>query len=306
MLESLKLFDFQSHRVSKLVFSPGVNVITGQSDSGKTSLIRALRWVWSNRPSGDSFLRHGEKEVIVKVKTDDGHRIVRSKKPGENAYQVNGSSFTAVGAGVPEEVAKALNLEEINWQGQLDRPGFILAEGPSEVSRQLNEMAGLEVIDRAFSNLGKMKRRCDASYSDTKDELEKSRKILEETPDVKEARGQVDKLEKLAKEWNTARDIRSRVGQMTADINEVLAKIRKLKKYTQAEEEVDNALGMLEDLEHLEDRKDTMEGIQADLDCQRETIKELKRRLEKEEKELAESWPDECPLCGQSLKGRKE
>ena len=93
---------------------------------------------------------------------------------------------------------------------------------------------------------------------------------------------------------------------MTADINEVLAKIRKLKKYTQAEEEVDNALGMLEDLEHLEDRKDTMEGIQADLDCQRETIKELKRRLEKEEKELAESWPDECPLCGQSLKGRKE
>jgi len=57
MIKYLQIQNFQSHKDSLLEFDPGVNVIVGSSDSGKTAVIRALRWLVWNRPSGDAFRR---------------------------------------------------------------------------------------------------------------------------------------------------------------------------------------------------------------------------------------------------------
>ena len=55
MIQSLQINNFQSHKYSVMELHKGVNVIIGPSDSGKTTILRALRWLVWNRPSGDAF-----------------------------------------------------------------------------------------------------------------------------------------------------------------------------------------------------------------------------------------------------------
>jgi len=45
MINSLTIQNFQSHKNTTLEFDNGINIIIGQSDSGKTAIIRALNWV---------------------------------------------------------------------------------------------------------------------------------------------------------------------------------------------------------------------------------------------------------------------
>ena len=55
MIKKIQIQNFQSHKETTLKLDPGVNIIVGTTDSGKTSILRALRWVIWNRPSGDDF-----------------------------------------------------------------------------------------------------------------------------------------------------------------------------------------------------------------------------------------------------------
>ncbi len=122
MIERIKLNNFQSHENSELVFSPGVNVIIGQSDSGKTAIIRALRWLVWNRPLGDAYISHWADKCSVEIEVDK-HTIKRIKeRKNSNAYYLDGKLFNAVGGDIPDEIMKLLNLHEINLQQQLDRP----------------------------------------------------------------------------------------------------------------------------------------------------------------------------------------
>jgi DNA repair exonuclease SbcCD ATPase subunit len=55
MIKRIEIKNFQAHKNTEIDFDPGVNVISGASDAGKSSIFRALLWVITNRPSGDSI-----------------------------------------------------------------------------------------------------------------------------------------------------------------------------------------------------------------------------------------------------------
>ena len=156
MIKAILIRNFQAHRRTKLEFAPGVNAIAGASDQGKSSIIRALRWVVENRPAGDSFRSNfaGEQDTEVTIETTDGETITRTKGPKTNSYSVNGKELKAMGQSVPEEVSTALRLGSVNFQHQMDAP-FLLSLGSSKLSQYLNEVAGLDAIDRATSNIRK-------------------------------------------------------------------------------------------------------------------------------------------------------
>ena len=48
MIKSLHIQNFQSHKKTTLKFHKGINVVIGQSDSGKSAIIRALNWTINN------------------------------------------------------------------------------------------------------------------------------------------------------------------------------------------------------------------------------------------------------------------
>jgi len=156
MLNKLVLKNFQSHKNTELKLTEGINVITGSSDSGKSAILRALHLIIENRPSGEAYrtLINGEfTKKNTEVSLDiDNNTVTRIKGNTDNAYKVNDLELVAFGTNVPEEVGKALNIQDINVQKQFDKP-FLLDETPGKVAEHFNKMANLEIIDITLKNI---------------------------------------------------------------------------------------------------------------------------------------------------------
>jgi exonuclease SbcC len=157
MIREIELINFQGHGHSVLALSPGLNVITGPSDNGKSSIIRAIRWVLQNRPQGDGICKHDTDETRVIIRTDN-HVIERFRKGRDNCYVLDGKVFRAMRGGVPEEIVQALNISSACLQSQHDIH-YLINLSPGEAAKHVNELADLSEIDssikKANSLIGK-------------------------------------------------------------------------------------------------------------------------------------------------------
>ena len=168
MLERLTIENFQAHSKLDLKLDPAVTTIVGPSDAGKSAVIRALIWLATNRPLGDSFIRDGETRARVSLLVDS-RWIVRTRGKSENTYSIDGEELKAFGNEVPSEVSQLLNLSPINLQHQHDSP-FWFSETAGEVSRQLNQIVDLSIIDRTLANLDKAARATAAPFQHSEGE----------------------------------------------------------------------------------------------------------------------------------------
>ena len=113
MINSIDIENFQSHKKTSLTLDPGVNIIVGPSDCGKTVVFRALNWLINNRPGGNEFESWGGGAPLVNIKVDD-HAITRTRKKSTNIYALDKEEFKAFGTSVPDPIQKVLNLTNIN------------------------------------------------------------------------------------------------------------------------------------------------------------------------------------------------
>ena len=149
MIKSIHIQNIQSHEDSYLDFSSGVNIIIGSSDSGKTAIIRALRKLVWNKPSGSAIQSSWGGSSIIRLETEDGSVVWSKDKTDTYILQLTGKKdlvFKAFGTSVPEEINSVLNFNEINLQNQLDTP-FLLSETPGAVATHFNKIARLDKID---------------------------------------------------------------------------------------------------------------------------------------------------------------
>jgi len=146
-MKTIKISGFQSHKDTQLDLDPHVNIIVGQSSSGKTAIFRAIEWLNTNRPLGKRFISHGENEAKVKIDDVEG---VKSDK-GKTTYKVGLDTFDS-GSNVPDLVVQKLNLSELNIQNQLDEH-FLITSSPGEVARTFNRILNIEKVDEYVSKL---------------------------------------------------------------------------------------------------------------------------------------------------------
>ena len=118
-IKSLDIKNFQAHKELHLDLGKNIVTITGESDRGKSAILRSLIWLATNRPSGDDFIRYGTNECAVKAIVD-GHTIERVKGKKTNSYILDGVEYKALKTDVPEEIAKILNIDKNNIQQQFD------------------------------------------------------------------------------------------------------------------------------------------------------------------------------------------
>ena len=161
-LTRLVLRNFQCHRKLEVDLDEYCTTIVGPSDRGKSAVLRALRWLCTNYPDGRAFCRRVGEKVAGTTRVSVGvypQTVCRIRGDGRNTYSLDGSRYAALGRGkVPDDVAKLLNVGEVNFQGQLDGP-FWFCLTPGQVSRELNQIINLDLIDtvlgRAASDLRK-------------------------------------------------------------------------------------------------------------------------------------------------------
>lgn len=150
MIKSLTLRNFRTHKNSKLEFCPGINGIIGIAQSGKTSIIRAIRLLYSLKPSGNRHV-HKRKENVdafIEIEMFDGSKVSLEKgNKTSGKYIVNGEEFRKFGKNVPEPVANVLNLSDINFHLQFDSP-FLAMSKPSEVNNAISKITGAKEFDK--------------------------------------------------------------------------------------------------------------------------------------------------------------
>jgi len=206
MIDKLILKNFQAHKSSELDFCPGCNCIIGESDEGKTSIIRALYWASQNKPSGGDFIsdfsKRGECSASIVVGDNGIERVLefhtnkkQEKVIDRNAYWANDLEFKALGkGGIPDEVKNILQLDDLNFQNQMDAP-FLLSKNGGDLAKYLNQVADLNIIT---TSLTKAKSKVDTANGDVKRkeaEIEVSKTELIDYVWIKEAESDVNTLE---------------------------------------------------------------------------------------------------------------
>lgn len=196
MLERLTIHNFQIHRKLTIDFDPYITVLTAPSDTGKSAVLRSLRLVCFNLPSGTAFISHGEDQTKIVLKAD-GHKIVRTRSKSVNEYSLDGKEYKAFGQGnVPDEIEKLLNVGDINWQRQHDPPfWFSLTAG--QVSKELNAIINLGLIDDALSSVASELRKARSAEDVTQGRLKEAEDRKAELAWVPELNERLKAVEQL-------------------------------------------------------------------------------------------------------------
>lgn len=204
MIHSIKIENYQSHRDTELVLSPGLNVIVGPgSNIGKSAILRAVNWLASNRPLGDRFMFKLGKEEAIKTRVHvsfDEWLVTRIKTKDFNGYHILAKTknqepvvFDKIGTEVPEKLKVILASEGVNYQNQLS-PHFLIRESPGEIGRVLNEATNLVAIDKVMKWFERAVRETKGKIKFVEQELEKERRELERYRSLKELKPKVDSL----------------------------------------------------------------------------------------------------------------
>lgn len=168
-IRAIEICDFQSHRRTAIEPAPAgkLTVIIGPSDSGKTAVIRALRWLFYNVPQGTDFINVKTNTAKVTLTFADGCQVVRERhRKLYNRYHIfDGQawhSFEGFGNTVPFEVQEVTGVRPVtigdlefnlNLAEQLDGPFLGKSVSAGARAKVLGKLAGTEEIDYAQKQL---------------------------------------------------------------------------------------------------------------------------------------------------------
>lgn len=203
-ITSVTLKNFQAHKDTTIQFDRGLNIIVGESNNGKTSILRGILWAIDNQPLGNDFIMAGENDCSVTINFSDGTYIERGRTVKDTGYYKiryiddNGKYIDQTYRGftnaVPIEVANVHQMPKVNITkdiethlnvlSQLDGP-FLLTESPLVKASAIGRITGTHVIDAAIKESNKTiqsNRKLVKSYSEDLQQKENERKQL---PDIK-------------------------------------------------------------------------------------------------------------------------
>jgi len=241
---SIKLVNFQAHDELVIELDPRITTIKGPTDVGKSSVLRALRWLCLNDIAGEAFIKEGEKKTVIKLTVEEegnpgqwSIKRVRGTGGSVNTYELDGEEFKAFGSGVPKQIRDVLHLNEINFQAQHDSP-FWFNETAGEVSRRLNSVIDLSVIDDVLGNIASEVRRSQERIDLTNERLTEAK---EEYEKLKPMEGRIDDFQYLKLDLEiltTAEERFTRLSSLITRVREVKTRITEFEEKHEEGKEV--------------------------------------------------------------------
>lgn len=312
ILESLSIKNFQSHADSELEFVPGVNVIIGPSDAGKSAVFRSLNWAITNRPLGDAFRSTWGGKTEVHVKTQDGDVVKRIKDKNENQYSYNVPSnaeeedviLKAFGSDPPEEINQVFRLDEVNIQSQTDPP-FLLDNTSGEVAQQLNKAASIDDIDKTLTGLKR-------GHKNTNSEIQRSEKDLQEQQEELKQYQDLETLEEKVQELENINNQSTQVQRQISQLTKLCKRIQDIEETLQESKGINKASEVLQEAEEQKEKINVVSqkaknllSIISRYEKNQEMKKELKDEITALELEYHEIEPESCPLCGHAMESEE-
>jgi DNA repair protein SbcC/Rad50 len=290
---NILLEDFQAHRRLALEFSPAITTIKGPTDVGKSAILRALRWVCLNDLDGpgEAYIKDGARSVSVRILTGDKDEITR-EKGRTNSYTLDDKEYKAVGSSVPDEIAGVLRVSTLNFQGQYEAP-FWFSESAPEVSRQLNAVIDLSIIDTTLSNIVSTVRQAAERRNVCQERISK---LTEEQNEMAAQKGRVQEYKAL-KELKNEADYEAtdydRLEELLSDIDSL--NVRDL------EDQADDAEALVKLAEAcLKERNDwrVLNDLLDEIEQLKENIETFDTEAQIKERKFHQAIKGQiCPLC---------
>ncbi len=110
-----------SHAHSEFELAPGLNVLIGPNNCGKSAVISALQTVCGDN-DGDFMVRHGQRECYVTVQTDDGHEVTWRRMRTAVSFCIDGVDIARAGRGnIPDNLHLCLRMPKVQTAQGGDR-----------------------------------------------------------------------------------------------------------------------------------------------------------------------------------------
>lgn len=338
MIKKLTLRNFQRHSHLSLDLDPHITTIIGPTDTGKSAILRSLKWLALNKPRGKSFLKWFEDKVSVTVELEKDCKVVRTQGTS-NTYKLDGKKYSAMGSDVPAEVQEVLRLSSVNFQGQHDRH-YWFSETPGEVARHLNELTDLSIIDTTMAKLKSMVKKAKAQEEvlvervagleaevgklEVVRELDRELRLVEIMEHIAVvAQDRTRHLSELVEKGGEISDRAKNLRQMMLDSREVLSKAevcsaasaratglqRLLEGATETQQEARTDIPDISAVEEVATRLSLVRSkitVLADLvqkaAAQRTIIVDCHKRAVEAEHDFKVALGDTCRLCGQRVR----
>lgn len=295
MFKKLTVHNFQIHEDTELNLDHPIVVLCGKSDSGKSSLLRAVRWLCLNtQPTGVSFAKKGKTEFSAQLEVDD-KVILRKRGKSDNEYYLNKSLYKAFGTKVPDDILKVLNVDLLNFSHQLDGP-FWFNLTPGQVSKELNSIIQLDVIDTSLSNASSYVKKTKAEVEVCEERLKTARQKKKDLLWVKDVNKRLIKLEETSNEITETNARASRTTLLLESVNKAEIRLENLSEALIASEEVIETfpLDLINKITRLEEILDELGDAEI-------TLNKLIEAEISAQKKLDDNKGVTCSTCGQAI-----
>ncbi len=267
-IKKIIIDNFQSHEHTEIEFGPGLNVIVGPSDYGKSAVVRALRWVLYNEPRGSSFIRAGARVCKVTIELNDGTLITRLRSTaGKNQYLLRKPGkeelvFEGFGNEIPAEIIQASgvrkifidenNKVELNFGTQLEGP-FLLAENGSVRAKVIGQLGGVHIIDLAQRSVNTDLRRLSEQEKRCQEELEQITEALTAYDHLPELEKRIEQIELLLQRIENISQMIEELTSLKSEWEENKAELAKKQKVLAAIIGLDETEAKYQELKNIFD-----------------------------------------------------
>ena len=337
MFTKVEIKNFQSHKNTTIVFDKGINAVTGESDNGKTAVIRSIRWLVENRPLGtDKLNSHWnsslKEDMSVKLYTDKGW-VERIRNKDRNGYTIcynnqEPKELSAVGTDVPQEIKDFIKFTDVNMQNQLDSP-YLISMTSGEASKYLNAIIHLDSIDSMLSTAEANKRSVVSEEKVIDKDIDSLTKQIEKTAWIEEAaqiQKRIDKYTELINS-NTLEtmalisdidDVKKYNPVDFTEQNKLIKQIESISIPDNSELENDVKLykSSLQDIVDFTEQNKLIKQIESisipdnsELENEIKSYKVLTEIVENCDKAiigLRKQLPNQCPVCGSIIKSEDD
>jgi exonuclease SbcC len=277
VIKSLHIQNFQSHKNTKLNLHSGVNVIIGESDTGKSAILRALSWLVRNKVDDKSFRSNWGGKTDVEIRFDDGNEVSRTQDKDNCYYLVNEETgvdeeYKAFRTDIPQDIVEVLNMDVLNMSYQFDPP-FLLSDSSGEVAKTLNKIADLTDIDTSISNIRKMVLSNNREITGVEFQLEELTKQKEALSFLSDMEKDVDRFEELS-DKNSALDFKiDWLTKILEDISKTKDEMKKIDSFLAVFDDTTLALVLVDKEKSL---RETARRLESHIKTIETDTKELK------------------------------
>ncbi len=234
-IDSIHIQDFQNHQDTMIKLVPGLNVITGSSDSGKSAIVRALDLAFL-----DSFrkqdVRDGQKNSHVTINFRNGDTYKRTKgDTNELEFQYAGKEVekhSRFSKKFPQEAVDFLghipktSTSSLPFASQEDKL-FLINLSDEAIGKEISKLLGIYDLEEASSNLGSDINKISADIKRLNTDIENTKKKLEPFEDLDEKLDKIEKLKKLSEQYE---DLESYIKECETFFKEFLSLIKNINK----------------------------------------------------------------------------